>query len=84
MDTENVLRVARLGVFWGNGEEVRGLSTNRQSQNSHGDVKHSIGNGVAEELACIMHGPEQWCGDCLRVLGVLGGEGTGREKVGQV
>ena len=33
------------------GEEVRGLrSTNRQLQNSHGDVKYSIGNGVTKEL----------------------------------
>ena len=30
------------------GEEVRGLrSTNRQLENSHEDVKYSIGNGVA-------------------------------------
>ena len=33
------------------GEEVRGLrSTNRWLQNSHGDVKYSIGNGVAKEF----------------------------------
>ena len=33
------------------GEEVRVLrSSNRQLQNSHGDVKYSIGNGVAKEL----------------------------------
>ena len=24
---------------------------------SHGDVKYSIGNGVAEELICMTHGP---------------------------
>ena len=30
------------------GEEVRGLrSTNRQLQNSLGDVNYSVGNGVA-------------------------------------
>ena len=35
----------------GLGEEVRGLkSTNRQVQNSHGDVKYSLGNVVAKEL----------------------------------
>ena len=40
----------------GMGEEVRGFrSTNRQLQNSHGDVKYSIGNGVAKELN--MHDP---------------------------
>ena len=33
------------------GEEVRGLrSTNRELQNHHGDVKYSIGNGIAKEL----------------------------------
>ena len=32
------------------GEEVRELrSTNRQLQNSHGDVKYRVGNGVAKE-----------------------------------
>ena len=41
------------------GEEVRGLrSTNRQLQNSHVDVKYSIGNGVAEELTCVTKGHE--------------------------
>ena len=45
----------------GMGEEVRGLrSTNRQLQNSHGDVKYSIGNGGAKELICMTHGHEQW------------------------
>ena len=35
-------------------EEVRGLRrTNRQLQNSHGDVKYSTGNGVAKELTCM-------------------------------
>ena len=34
------------------GEEVRGLkSTNKQLQNSHGDVKYSTGKGVAKELS---------------------------------
>ena len=57
------------------GEEVRGLtSTNRWLQNSHGDVKHSIRNGVAKELIHMTHGHEQWWGDCLRECGVLGGE----------
>ena len=36
------------GACGGMGEEVRELrSTNRQLQNSHGDIKYSIGNGVA-------------------------------------
>ena len=42
------------------GEEVRGFrSTNRLLPNSHGDVKYSIGNGVAKELICMTHGYEQ-------------------------
>ena len=43
---------------WGLGgwaKKVKGLrSTNRQLQNSHGDLKYSIGNGVAKEP---MHDP---------------------------
>ena len=65
MDTESFLMVAR----WhgGMGEEVRALrSTNRQLQNSHGDVKYSIGNGVAKEFIHMTHGHEQLWGDCLR------------------
>ena len=66
------------------GEEVRGLrSANRWLQNSHGDVKYSIGNGVAKEPMHMTHGHEQWCGDCLRELGVLSGGGQG-EKSGQL
>ena len=39
------------GQCSGMNEEVRELrSTNRQLQSSHGDVKCSIGNGVAKEL----------------------------------
>ena len=38
----------------GMGEEMRGLkSTNEWLQNSHGDVKYSIGNGAAKELKHI-------------------------------
>ena len=38
-------------------EEVRGLrSTNRQSQNSHGDVQCTTGNGEAKELIGMTHG----------------------------
>ena len=45
------------------GEKVMGLrSTNRQLQNSHGDVKYSIRNGVVKELICMTHGHEQWWG----------------------
>ena len=45
------------------GEEVRGLrSTNRQLQNSQGDVKYGIGNGVATELIFMTHGHEQQWG----------------------
>ena len=39
------------GVCRGMDEEVMGLtSTNMQLQNSHGDVKYNIGNGVAKKL----------------------------------
>ena len=41
----------------------------------HGDVEHIIGNGVAKELTHMTHGHEQWCGDCLRNLEMLGGGG---------
>ena len=37
-----------------------------------GDIKYSIGNGVAKELIHMTHGHEQWCGKCLREWGVLG------------
>ena len=50
MDTERVLMVARWeGVGGRMGEEARGLSTNRKLQNSHRDVKYSIGSGAAKE-----------------------------------
>ena len=43
----------------GMGEEVRGLrNTNRKLQNSHGDVKYSIENGVAKGHMCMTHGLE--------------------------
>ena len=66
------------------GEEMRGLrSTNRQLQNSHGDVKYIIGNGVAKELIHMTHGHEQWWGDCLRNRGT-GYRGAKGEKPGQL
>ena len=55
------------GSLRGMGEEVRGLrSTNRQLQNIHCNVHHSIGNGVAKELIYMTHGHEQWSVDGLR------------------
>ena len=43
------------------GEEVMGLrSTNRQLQNSQGDVKYSTGNGVAKEPIHMTHEYDQW------------------------
>ena len=73
------------GDFWvGMGGEVRALrSTNRQSQNSHGDVKCSAGNGVGKELIRMTDGHEQWCGDCLSEWGVLNG-GWQMGKMGQL
>ena len=49
--------------FRGMGEEVRGLrSTNWWSQNSHGDVKYNIGNGIDKEFIHMAHAHEQWWG----------------------
>ena len=78
MDMERVLMVARWERgFVGMGEEVKGLrSTNRQLQNSHGDIKYSIGNGVARELTHMTHGHE------LR-SGFLEGRGYGVEGKGR-
>ena len=46
----------RGGGCGGMGEEVMGLrSTNRELQNSHGDVKYNVGNGAAKELTCRTH-----------------------------
>ena len=63
----------------------RGLrSTNRHLQNSHGDVKDSIGSGGAKELTCMTHGHEQRCEDGLKVWGALLGGGWQRGKLGQL
>ena len=59
-------------------------STNWLFQNSHEDVKYSIGNIVAKEYTCITHGHRQWCGDCLREWGRLGGGGAKAENLGQL
>ena len=65
-------------------EKVRGVrSTNRLSQNSHGDVNYSIGNGVAKELIHMTHRHEQWWGDSEGVGGT-GWRGTKRGKSGQL
>ena len=54
-----------MGGGGGTGEEVRGSrSTNRQLQNSPGDVKYNIGNGVAKDLIRMTHERVQWCEDC--------------------
>ena len=45
------------------GEDMRGLSTNRQSQNSHRDVKYSIGNGVAKALISMTMDMNNGVGD---------------------
>ena len=67
------------GDCGGTSEEMRGLrSAYRYLQNSLGDVKYSIGNEEVKELS-MNPGHEQWCGDCLRECGVLGGREQ-REK----
>ena len=61
------------GVWGGMSEEVRELrSTNRSLQNTHGDVKYSVGNGAAKKLICMTPGHEQRCGDCLEGVGDAG------------
>ena len=67
--------------YVGMGEEVKGLrSTSRQLQKSQGGVKYSIENRVAKELIHTTHGHEQWCGDCLRKSGRLGGGEKGERS----
>ena len=63
------------------GEKVRRLrSRNRSLQNSHGDVKYSMGNGVAKELVCMACGHERWW-DCLRWGVGTGWRGAKGEKL---
>ena len=55
---------------------MKGLrSTNWESQNSHGMLRASVGNGEAKELICMTHGHEQRWGNHWTELGVLGGGG---------
>ena len=64
---------------------MRGLrSTNRWLENTHGDIRYIIGNGVAKELISMTHGHAQWCGNCLREWGMLSGGETKSEKLGQL
>ena len=73
MDMESIMRVTWL-EYGGMSEEAKELIiTNRQLQDSHGDVKYSIGNGAAKELIHMTCGHEQWCGGCLREWRLLGG-----------
>ena len=66
-------------------QKVKGLrSINWFSQNSHGDVKYSIGSIVAKEYICMTHGHGQWCGDCLKEWMRPGWMGAKREKSGQL
>ena len=71
---QSILMVARWEGCGRMGGEVRGLrSTNRQLQNSHGDVKYSVGNGEAKELIPMTHGHEQLVWGLPEGVGVLGG-----------
>ena len=60
------------------------ISTNRQLQNTYGDVKYSVGNVAAIELICMTYGHEQWWGYCLRGVGGAGSRGAKEEKSGQL
>ena len=68
MDMESIVMVDKWEAGVGEWMKRWGgfRTTNRQLQNSHGDIKYSIGNGVARELTHMTHGHEQWCKDCLR------------------
>ena len=64
----------------GMAEEVRGLRrTNRQLQNSHGDVKYSIGNGVTKELIHMTMDKNNG-GGIAKEVGGLGREGQKRKN----
>ena len=62
------------------GEKVEITKYKLVDTNMHRDVKNSIGNGVAKEFICMTRGHEQWCGDCWREQGVLGGRGQRRKN----
>ena len=49
--------------------QIKSSPDNRYLQNSHGDVKWSVGNGVGKELIHMSQGHEQWWEDFLRELG---------------
>ena len=51
------------GWYEGMGEAAKGVrNTKRQLQNSHADVKYSIGHGEAKGLVHLTYGHEQWWG----------------------
>ena len=50
-------------------------------RNSYGDVKYNMASGRAKELKHMVHGHEQWYGDCLREWGLWVGGGK-RGKIG--
>ena len=61
IDTENILRGARWEGGWEVGEKVKGLrSISWLLQNSHGDVKYSIGNIVNNAIVTY---DVRWVGD---------------------
>ena len=66
-------------------EKVQRLrSTNWYVQNNRqGDIKNSIGNGIAKEHICMTHGHELRDGG-LRVNEGCWVEGAKREKLGQL
>ena len=52
------------GYQWQGQEENKGKGTGKkkhkwQVQNKQGEVKHSMGNGEAKELTCMIHEHEQ-------------------------
>ena len=73
--------VAKWEEVEGMGEKAKGIKKYKLVviQSSTGDVKYSIGNGVAKEYVCVTHGHGQQDGNCLRELG---GGRVERGKIG--
>ena len=75
MDAESVMLVARWEGLGKNGWRSEGIKKYKKIQSSHGDVKYSIGNGVAKETIPMCSGHGQWLVDSRKEWRVVGGGG---------
>ena len=59
---ENIGIMASEKGVWENGGKGNGIKKQKLVVNKivKGMLRASIGNGVAKELICMTHGPEQW------------------------